>query len=105
MARERRPGRRPAGAAGAGLGGRRPGPAAAAGTDPRPPDAPHPHGAVGATDDVVQQLLLKILQNQDRFWVDAHGQPLRSLAAFFGHTSAWMRHAGDLGRIPVAEGG
>jgi RNA polymerase sigma factor (sigma-70 family) len=43
------------------------------------------------TDDVVQQLLLKILQNQDRFWVNAAGQPLRSLAEFFGHTSAWMR--------------
>ena len=43
------------------------------------------------TDDVVQQLYLKILQNQDRFWVNADGQPVRSLAEFFGHTSAWMR--------------
>src|SRR5262249_6796213 len=43
------------------------------------------------TDDIVQQLYLKILHNQDRFWVDAHGQPVRSLAEFFGHTSAWMR--------------
>src|SRR4051812_27835631 len=43
------------------------------------------------TDDVVQQLYLKILQNQDRFWVDARGEPVRSLAEFFGHTSAWMR--------------
>ena len=43
------------------------------------------------TDDIVQQLLLKILQNQDRFWVNADGQPVRSLAEFFGHTSAWMR--------------
>ena len=43
------------------------------------------------TDDVVQQLFLKILRNQDRFWVNAHGEPLHSLAEFFGHTSAWMR--------------
>jgi RNA polymerase sigma factor (sigma-70 family) len=43
------------------------------------------------TDDVVQQLFLKILQHQDRFWVNADGQPVRSLAEFFGHTSAWMR--------------
>jgi RNA polymerase sigma-70 factor (ECF subfamily) len=43
------------------------------------------------TDDVVQQLYLKILQNQDRFWVNAHGEPVRTLAEFFGHTSAWMR--------------
>ena len=43
------------------------------------------------TDDVVQQLFLKILQNQDRFWVNADGEPVRSLAEFFGHTSAWMR--------------
>src|SRR5262245_36643507 len=43
------------------------------------------------TDDVVQQLYLKILQNQDRFWVNAQGEPVRSLAEFFGHTSAWLR--------------
>jgi DNA-directed RNA polymerase specialized sigma24 family protein len=43
------------------------------------------------TDDVVQQLYVKILQNQDRFWLDANGEPVRSLAEFFGHTSAWMR--------------
>jgi RNA polymerase sigma-70 factor (ECF subfamily) len=43
------------------------------------------------TDDVVQQLYVKILQNQDRFWVNAHGEPVRTLAEFFGHTSAWMR--------------
>jgi RNA polymerase sigma-70 factor (ECF subfamily) len=43
------------------------------------------------TDDVVQQLYLKILQNQDRFWVNARGQPVGSLAEFFGHSSAWMR--------------
>src|SRR5262245_17038794 len=43
------------------------------------------------TDDVVQQLYLKILRNQDRFWVNAHGEPVRSLAEFFGHASAWMR--------------
>jgi RNA polymerase sigma-70 factor (ECF subfamily) len=43
------------------------------------------------TDDVVQQLYLKILQNQDRFWVNAHGEPVRSLVEFFGHSSAWMR--------------
>jgi RNA polymerase sigma factor (sigma-70 family) len=43
------------------------------------------------TDDVVQQLYLKILRNQDRFWVNAGGEPVRSLAEFFGHTSAWMR--------------
>ena len=34
------------------------------------------------TDDVVQQLFLKILQHQDRFWVSAHGEPVRSLAGF-----------------------
>jgi RNA polymerase sigma-70 factor (ECF subfamily) len=43
------------------------------------------------TDDVVQQLYVKILQNQDRFWVNSHGQPVRTLAQFFGHSSAWMR--------------
>ena len=43
------------------------------------------------TDDVVQQLYLKILQHQDRFWVNARGEPVRSLAEFFGHSSAWMR--------------
>lgn len=43
------------------------------------------------TDDVVQQLYLKILQNQDRFWVNGRGEPVRSLAEFFGHASAWMR--------------
>jgi RNA polymerase sigma-70 factor (ECF subfamily) len=43
------------------------------------------------TDDVVQQLYVKILQNQDRFWVKADGEPVRTLAEFFGHTSAWMR--------------
>jgi DNA-directed RNA polymerase specialized sigma24 family protein len=43
------------------------------------------------TDDVVQQLYLKILRNQDRFWVNARGEPVRSLAEFFGHSSAWMR--------------
>src|SRR5262245_51699246 len=43
------------------------------------------------TDDVVQELYVKILQNQDRFWVNARGEPVRSLAEFFGHTSAWMR--------------
>jgi len=43
------------------------------------------------TDDVVQQLYLKILRNQDRFWVNTDGEPVRSLAEFFGHTSAWMR--------------
>jgi RNA polymerase sigma-70 factor (ECF subfamily) len=43
------------------------------------------------TDDVVQQLYVKILQNQDRFWVNADGAPVRSLAEFFGRSSAWMR--------------
>jgi RNA polymerase sigma factor (sigma-70 family) len=43
------------------------------------------------TDDVVQQLYLKILRNQDRFWVNADGEPVQSLAEFFGHASAWMR--------------
>src|SRR5262249_12121325 len=43
------------------------------------------------TDDVVQQLYLKILQNQDRFWVNADGEPVQTLAEFYGHTSAWMR--------------
>jgi RNA polymerase sigma-70 factor (ECF subfamily) len=43
------------------------------------------------TDDVVQQLYLKILQHQDRFWVNAHGEPVRTLAEFFGRSSAWMR--------------
>src|SRR5215510_13283100 len=43
------------------------------------------------TDDVVQQLYLKILQHEDRFWVNAHGEPVRTLAELFGHTSAWMR--------------
>jgi RNA polymerase sigma-70 factor (ECF subfamily) len=43
------------------------------------------------TDDVVQQLYIKILQNQDRFWVNARGEPVRTLAEYFGHTSAWLR--------------
>src|SRR5262245_9046572 len=43
------------------------------------------------TDDVVQQLYIKILRNQDRFWVNADGEPVRTLAEFLGHTSAWMR--------------
>jgi RNA polymerase sigma factor (sigma-70 family) len=43
------------------------------------------------TDDVVQQLYLKVLRNQDRFWVNTRGEPVRSLEEFFGHTSAWMR--------------
>ena len=43
------------------------------------------------TDDVVQQLYVKILQNPDRFWVNARGEPVRTLAEFFGHSSAWMR--------------
>jgi RNA polymerase sigma factor (sigma-70 family) len=43
------------------------------------------------TDDVVQLLYLKILQQQDRFWVNARGEPVRTLAELFGHTSAWMR--------------
>jgi RNA polymerase sigma-70 factor (ECF subfamily) len=43
------------------------------------------------TDDVVQQLYIKILQNQDRFWVNTDGAPIRTLAEFFSHTSAWMR--------------
>src|SRR5215510_5986638 len=43
------------------------------------------------TDDVVQQLYIKILQNQDRFWVNARGEPVQTLAEFFGHSSAWMR--------------
>ena len=40
------------------------------------------------TDDVVQQLYVKILQQQDRFWVNAAGQPVTALAEFFGHTAA-----------------
>jgi RNA polymerase sigma-70 factor (ECF subfamily) len=43
------------------------------------------------TDDVVQQLYLKILKHPDRFWADADGQPVRTPAEFFGHASAWMR--------------
>jgi RNA polymerase sigma factor (sigma-70 family) len=43
------------------------------------------------TDDVVQQLYLKILQQEDRFWVNADGEPVRTLGELFGHTSAWMR--------------
>src|SRR5262249_56465566 len=43
------------------------------------------------TDDVVQQLYIKILRNEDRFWVNARGEPVRTLAEFFGHASAWMR--------------
>ena len=43
------------------------------------------------TGDVVQQLYLKILRNQDRFWVNADGEPVRTLAEFFGHASAWTR--------------
>ena len=42
------------------------------------------------TDDVVQQLYLKILQT-DCLWIKADGEPVRTLAERFGHTSAWMR--------------
>jgi RNA polymerase sigma factor (sigma-70 family) len=54
------------------------------------PAATAPRDSAG-TFLVVQQLYIKILQNQDRFWVNADGKPIRSLAEFFGHTSAWMR--------------
>ena len=43
------------------------------------------------TDDVIQQLYIKILKNQDRFWVNSRGEPVRTLAEFFGHASAWLR--------------
>jgi RNA polymerase sigma-70 factor (ECF subfamily) len=43
------------------------------------------------TDDVVQQLYLKILKQQDRFWVNADGRPVQTPAEFFGHAAAWMR--------------
>jgi hypothetical protein len=36
------------------------------------------------SDDVVQQLYVKILQHQARFWVNARGAPVRTLAEFFG---------------------
>jgi DNA-directed RNA polymerase specialized sigma24 family protein len=48
-------------------------------------------GPLAQTDDIVQQLYLKILHNQDRFWVNADGGPVRSLAEFFGHAAAWLR--------------
>jgi RNA polymerase sigma factor (sigma-70 family) len=48
-------------------------------------------GPLAQTDDVVQQLYLKVLQNQGRFWANADGEPVRTLAEFFGHASAWMR--------------
>jgi RNA polymerase sigma factor (sigma-70 family) len=48
-------------------------------------------GPFAQTDDVVQQLYLKVLQHQGRFWVNADGAPVRTLAEFFGHASAWMR--------------
>jgi RNA polymerase sigma-70 factor (ECF subfamily) len=48
-------------------------------------------GPFAQTDDVVQQLYLKVLQNQERFWVNARGEPVRTLAEFFGHASAWTR--------------
>src|SRR5262245_58555585 len=58
------------------------------------------------TDDLVQQLYVKILQNQDRFWVNADGAPVRTLAEFFGHASAWMRDvACDLLRQSRGRGG
>jgi RNA polymerase sigma factor (sigma-70 family) len=40
---------------------------------------------------LVQQLYVKILREQDRFWVNADGEPVRSLAEFFRRSSAWMR--------------
>jgi RNA polymerase sigma-70 factor (ECF subfamily) len=43
------------------------------------------------TDDVVQELYLKILREQDRLWVNAQGTPVRTLAEFLGRASAWMR--------------
>jgi RNA polymerase sigma-70 factor (ECF subfamily) len=57
----------------------------------------HLHGRFGRlvpfeqTDDVVQQLYVKLLENQDRFWVNARGEPVRSPAEYFGHTAAWTR--------------
>jgi RNA polymerase sigma factor (sigma-70 family) len=47
--------------------------------------------AFAQTDDVVQQVYIKILKNQDRFWRSAQGEPVRTLAEYFGHTSAWIR--------------
>jgi DNA-directed RNA polymerase specialized sigma24 family protein len=43
------------------------------------------------TDDVVQHLYVKILQNQGRFWVNADGEAVNARAEFFGHASAWLR--------------
>jgi hypothetical protein len=37
-------------------------------------------GPCAQTDDVVQQRYLKVLWNQGRFWANARGQPVRSLA-------------------------
>ena len=72
----------------------------------------HLHGrharleAFEQTDDVVQQLYVKILQNQDRFWVNARGEPVQSLAELFGHTSAWLRDVlCDLLRKSCGRGG
>src|SRR5262249_32736081 len=36
-------------------------------------------------------LYVKILENEGRFWADARGDPVRTLAEYFGHASAWMR--------------
>src|SRR5262245_60617156 len=43
------------------------------------------------TDDVVQQLYVKVIQEQDRFWANADGEPVQTLAEFFGRSSAWTR--------------
>jgi DNA-directed RNA polymerase specialized sigma24 family protein len=40
------------------------------------------------TDDVAQQLYVKVLRNQECFWLNAAGEPVRSLAELFGHASA-----------------
>src|SRR5262249_43944129 len=43
------------------------------------------------TDDVVQQLYMMILRNHGRCGAKATGEPVRTRAEFFAHTSAWMR--------------
>jgi RNA polymerase sigma factor (sigma-70 family) len=63
-------------------------------------------GPFEQTDDLVQQLYLKILKNQDRLWVNARGEPVRTLAEFFGHSSAWLRDVlCDLMRQSCGRGG
>src|SRR5262249_61628857 len=42
-------------------------------------------------DDVVTTISLSLPKTKDPLWATARAEPVRTLAEFFGHSSAWMR--------------